>query len=141
MVVEGIPDIQNAGNVTLPELAVKLSLRLPPTCDPNKATHVLKSVLEKDPPYHAQVSFETNEESPGWNAPKEQAWLSESANRASQDYFDKEVAYLGEGGSIPFMGMLGKKFPNAQFLITGVLGPKLMHMGLMNFYIFLHGKN
>jgi di/tripeptidase len=30
---------------------------------------------------------------------------------------------MGEGGSIPFMGMLGEKFPKAQFLITGVLGP------------------
>jgi acetylornithine deacetylase/succinyl-diaminopimelate desuccinylase-like protein len=30
---------------------------------------------------------------------------------------------FGEGGSIPFMGMLGARFPNAQFLITGVLGP------------------
>ena len=30
---------------------------------------------------------------------------------------------MGEGGSIPFMGMLGKQFPRAQFLITGVLGP------------------
>ena len=30
---------------------------------------------------------------------------------------------MGEGGSIPFMGMLGEKFPEAQFLITGVLGP------------------
>ena len=31
--------------------------------------------------------------------------------------------YMGEGGSIPFMGMLGETFPEAQFLITGVLGP------------------
>ena len=31
---------------------------------------------------------------------------------------------MGEGGTIPFMGMLGEKFPQAQFLITGVLGPK-----------------
>src|SRR3546814_13865522 len=30
---------------------------------------------------------------------------------------------MGEGGSIPFMGMLGEKFPGAQFMITGVLGP------------------
>jgi hypothetical protein len=30
---------------------------------------------------------------------------------------------MGEGGSIPFIGMLGKRFPEAQFLITGVLGP------------------
>jgi acetylornithine deacetylase/succinyl-diaminopimelate desuccinylase-like protein len=32
--------------------------------------------------------------------------------------------YMGEGGSIPFMGMLGQRFPRAQFLITGVLGPQ-----------------
>ena len=31
---------------------------------------------------------------------------------------------MGEGGTIPFMAMLGRKFPRAQFLITGVLGPK-----------------
>ena len=31
---------------------------------------------------------------------------------------------MGEGGSIPFMGMLGEKFPEAQFVITGVLGPQ-----------------
>jgi hypothetical protein len=31
--------------------------------------------------------------------------------------------YMGEGGTIPFMGMLGEKFPGAQFMITGVLGP------------------
>ena len=30
---------------------------------------------------------------------------------------------MGEGGTIPFMGMLGEKFPNTQFVITGVLGP------------------
>ena len=31
---------------------------------------------------------------------------------------------MGEGGTIPFMAMLGRRFPDAQFLITGVLGPR-----------------
>ena len=31
---------------------------------------------------------------------------------------------MGEGGTIPFMAMLGEKFPQAQFMITGVLGPR-----------------
>jgi len=31
--------------------------------------------------------------------------------------------YMGTGGTTPFMGMLGEKFPEAQFLITGLLGP------------------
>jgi len=30
---------------------------------------------------------------------------------------------MGEGGTIPFMAMLGEFYPNAQFMITGVLGP------------------
>ncbi len=36
---------------------------------------------------------------------------------------DKPAAYMGEGGSIPFMAMLGEKFPRTQFVVTGVLGP------------------
>ena len=35
-----------------------------------------------------------------------------------------DAAWIGEGGTIPFMNMLGDYFPSAQFLITGVLGPK-----------------
>jgi di/tripeptidase len=30
---------------------------------------------------------------------------------------------MGEGGSIPFMAMLGERFPKTQFVVTGVLGP------------------
>jgi len=120
---DGVPAIENAGNVTLPSLSVKLSMRLPPLCDAEKAAAALKKILEKDPPYHAAVNFETNEAASGWNAPAEHRWLAESAHRASNHYFGKEAVYMGEGGSIPFMGMLGKKFPEAQFLITGLLGP------------------
>ena len=39
-------------------------------------------------------------------------------------YFGKGAMCQGTGGSIPFMSMLGEKFPRAQFLITGVLGPE-----------------
>lgn len=120
----GFPALENAGNVTLPALAFKLSLRLPPTADHEKAAAHLKEVLEKNPPYQAKVHFEIEDKGPGWNAPQEEAWLAYAIKRASLDYFGKEAVYLGEGGSIPFMGMLGKKFPNAQFVITGVLGPE-----------------
>ena len=42
---------------------------------------------------------------------------------ASEAAFGAPARSLGEGGSIPFMGMLGHRFPEAQFLLTGVLGP------------------
>lgn len=121
--INGIPEIKNAGNVILPKTAFKLSMRLPPTCSAEKAAKILKTTLESHPPYHAKIHFDCSDSASGWHAPIESAWLIQAANDASKAYFGKELAYLGEGGSIPFMGMLGKKFPHAQFLITGVLGP------------------
>jgi acetylornithine deacetylase/succinyl-diaminopimelate desuccinylase-like protein len=119
----GLPEIKNAGNVTLPRLSFKLSMRLPPTCDAEKAAKILKTTLESNPPYHAKIRYEISDSGSGWNAPPESPWLREAADQASKAYFGKGVMYMGEGGSIPFMGMLGKKFPQAQFLITGLLGP------------------
>jgi acetylornithine deacetylase/succinyl-diaminopimelate desuccinylase-like protein len=119
----GLPDVKDAGNVLRPKTTVKVSVRIPPTGDAEGATKKLKSLFEKDPPYGAQVTFEAEGASAGWNAPELAPWLGDSMNRASKTYFGKDAMYMGEGGSIPFMGMLGKKFPKAQFMITGVLGP------------------
>jgi acetylornithine deacetylase/succinyl-diaminopimelate desuccinylase-like protein len=119
----GLPALENAGNVLRPVTAVKVSLRIPPTCDAKRAAVRLKELLESDPPYGARVRFEADHEAAGWNAPETKPWLEESIERASQAFFQREAAYTGEGGTIPFMAMLGEKFPEAQFFITGVLGP------------------
>jgi acetylornithine deacetylase/succinyl-diaminopimelate desuccinylase-like protein len=115
--------VSSAGNVLLPELAFKLSLRLAPTTDPAIAAKAVKETLERDPPYHAQVSFDDVSCAGGWNAPALAPWLDESIMRASRQIYGKEAIHLGCGGSIPFMAMLGAKFPRTQFFITGVLGP------------------
>jgi acetylornithine deacetylase/succinyl-diaminopimelate desuccinylase-like protein len=120
---DGLPPTGNAGNVLRASTAVSLSLRLPPTVDAKIASQKLKSILEKDPPYGSKVSFEPNWGASGWDAPTLSPWLERSLDEASSDYFGKPVAYMGEGGTIPFMGMLGERFPRSQFLITGVLGP------------------
>ncbi|HEY6823059.1 MAG TPA: M20/M25/M40 family metallo-hydrolase [Steroidobacteraceae bacterium] len=121
---EGLPPVGSAGNVLLPELALKLSLRLPPTCDAERAEHAVRQALERDPPYRAQVSFEDAAGNGGWNAPEFAPWLEESIARASQAVFGKPAVHIGCGGTIPFMGMLGERFPRTQFFITGVLGPQ-----------------
>ncbi|MBE5314064.1 MAG: M20 family metallopeptidase [Xanthomonadales bacterium] len=121
--VDGMPPLSNAGNVLRPHTAVKLSLRLPPTLDGEKAGKVLRSLLLDSPPYGARVEFELEKSSTGWNAPSQSHWLNHAIEHASQAAFGKPAMYMGEGGTIPFMGMLGEKFPGAQFMITGVLGP------------------
>jgi len=121
--IDGLPAPINAGNVLLPSTVAKLSLRLPPTLDPDTAGDRLRALLEKDPPYGARVEFEPGPGAAGWNAPKLSPWLEQSLARASEAAFGAPPAYMGEGGSIPFMAMLGEKFPRAQFVVTGVLGP------------------
>jgi acetylornithine deacetylase/succinyl-diaminopimelate desuccinylase-like protein len=119
---DGMPSVLQAGNVLLPQLTYKLSLRLPPTLEAAKATAAVKHLLETEPPFGARVTV-TGSGSNGWNAPPLAPWLAEVTDTSSQEFFGKEACYLGLGGSIPFMAMLGERFPQAQFLITGVLGP------------------
>lgn len=121
---EGLPPMASAGNVLLPKISLKLSLRLPPTCDPQRAAQAVKTALERDPPYGATVQFDADPPADGWNAPSMAGWLEAAIESASQAVFGREVVQLGCGGTIPFMGMLGRQFPKTQFFITGVLGPQ-----------------
>ena len=121
--VDGMPPLSSAGNVLRPHTSVKLSLRLPPTLEGKKAGELLKQTLEANPPNGAKVTLELEKASTGWNAPAMSSWLSNAIDTASQEFFGQPAMYMGEGGTIPFMGMLGEKFPGAQFMITGVLGP------------------
>ncbi len=122
--VDGMPSLADAGNVLRPKTAVKLSLRLPPTADAPRAAQRVKEVLEAEPPYGARVTFSTGERpGTGWDAPVMADWLRDSVTRASRAYFNAPPMFDGLGGSIPFMSMLGERFPQAQFLVTGVMGP------------------
>lgn len=121
--IGGIPPLDSAGNVLRPQTSVKLSLRLPPTLDGAEAGALLKHALLHDAPNGAKVSLNLEKASTGWNAPEMSPWLATAIEEASQAFYKAPAMYMGEGGSIPFMGMLGEKFPGAQFMITGVLGP------------------
>jgi acetylornithine deacetylase/succinyl-diaminopimelate desuccinylase-like protein len=120
---DGLPALGAAGNVLLPEITLKISLRLPPTVDPSRASDAVRTAFERDPPYGAEVSFEPESSSGGWNAPRFAPWFERSMQRASRHVFGREAVSLGGGGTIPFLRMLGERFPQTQFLVTGVLGP------------------
>lgn len=119
----GLPAPGDAGNVLRPLTVLKLSMRLPPLVSPQLAAQALEKALTTNPPYKAKINFRMTDRAQGWNAPKLADWLAKAAEEASMTFFHKPAAYTGEGGTIPFMGMLGEEFPEAQFMITGVLGP------------------
>jgi acetylornithine deacetylase/succinyl-diaminopimelate desuccinylase-like protein len=120
---DGLPALSAAGNVLLPQISLKLSLRLPPTVDPERASRAVQAALQANPPYGAQVSFNPESSSGGWNAPKFAPWFEQSMQRASKHVFGRDAVSLGGGGTIPFLRMLGERFPQTQFFVTGVLGP------------------
>jgi len=121
---DGFFPMANAGNVLRTHTSLRLSLRLPPGIDENKAKKDLEEILSKNPPYGAKVECDCFKAAPGWESPALAPWLESSLTKASNFFYSKPPNFIGEGGSIPFMGMLGKKFPAAQFVITGVLGPQ-----------------
>ncbi len=121
----GLPPLADAGNVLTPRTAFKLSLRLPPLVEATEAVTQLKSLLEFDPPYNAKVTFKPEAgAATGWSAPDLAPWLAGSLNEASRRHFGADVAFMGQGGTIPLMNMLKEGFPRSQFMVCGVLRPK-----------------
>jgi len=137
---DGLPPTGSAGNVLRTETRLKLSIRLPPTLTVEPVITWLKNELERDAPYGAHVQFVGVTGQKGWCAPRLDEWLQTSVNNASLVYFKKPVRLTGEGGSIPFMGMLGQRYPKTQFVITGLLGPssnahgpnEFLHIGMFH---------
>ena len=143
--VEGFPELSSAGNVLRPYTAFKLSLRLPPLVDGHEASQKLKTLLEDNAPYNARVTFHPDGRAgalgaSGWNAPELAPWLEQALDDASLAQFGSPVGYIGQGGTIPLMSMLGKGFPRAQMMVCGVLGPKSNAHGPNEFLHVPYGK-
>ena len=120
---DGLPSSANAGNVLRPYTKLQLSMRIPPMVDPIKAQKALRKVLTENPPYQSKITLDFEEGAWGWNAPETEDWLSNAMEKYSKIFYGQSSGSLCEGGTIPFMAMLGEQFPKAQFVITGVLGP------------------
>ena len=137
----GAPALADAGNTLRPSTAAKLVFRLPPTLDAEAAGERVKALFEDDPPQGAQVSFELEHPQTGWRAPDQAAWLTTALDQASRDHFGAPLRSMGCGGTIPFMKMLGDRYPNVQFAVTGVLGPQSNAHGPNEFLDIATGKN
>jgi acetylornithine deacetylase/succinyl-diaminopimelate desuccinylase-like protein len=121
--VDGIPPTSRAGNVLRPSTSLRLSFRLPPTCDHAAALAAIERTVLAEPPAGATVQFHHSGSAAGWNAPSFAPWLASALDSASIAAFGRPARTFGEGGTIPFMGMLGERFPAAQFVVTGALVP------------------
>ena len=122
--LDGVPSTADAGNTLRPHTAAKLVFRLPPRLDADAAGRRIKALFENDPPHGAEVAFALETPHNGWHAPPLAAWLETTLAEASEQHFNAPLRSMGTGGTIPFMQMLGDRFPEVQFAVTGVLGPE-----------------
>jgi len=108
---EGLPPIATAGNVLRPKTAVRCSCRLCPAFNAKEAENILTKLLTEDPPYGAKVTVTGGHTGNGWSMKELSPWFLESIHGAAREFFGKDAGSYGEGGSIPFLNELEKKFP------------------------------
>jgi acetylornithine deacetylase/succinyl-diaminopimelate desuccinylase-like protein len=87
------------------------------------AAQALVRVLSAEPPQGAKVTVDVTSLAPGFDAPVRAEWLARATDEASEAFFGRRAGAMSEGGTIPFLAELIARFPEAQFLVTGLLGP------------------
>jgi acetylornithine deacetylase/succinyl-diaminopimelate desuccinylase-like protein len=117
----GLPESAEAGNVLRTHTTFSLSFRLPPTADSTSALAAVCAALTTDVPYGAKVEISRTDHADGWDAPALAPWLRAALETVSDQVFGAPWGSVGLGGSIPFMGLLTDRYPDAQYLITGAL--------------------
>ncbi len=117
-----VPDVVHASNTLLSEVTTKLSCRLAPGQDPHRAAKALEDHLLAHAPFGAEVAWQLGETAPAWvTDPSGPAW--DAAAAAFGAGYGHEVAALGTGGSIPFVGPFAEAMGGAACLLTGVEDP------------------
>jgi acetylornithine deacetylase/succinyl-diaminopimelate desuccinylase-like protein len=119
----GFPDIVSGGNVIRPYTELKLSIRIPPGVDSVMAAAKIKETLEKEPPYNATVVAEIVNTGDGWNLSSFSERLENILSISSERFFNNEMCFVGEGGSVPFVKLFNDLFPQSDFAVLGVCGP------------------
>ena len=120
---DGIPSIQDAGNVLRTNTDLKISIRTPPGISAEEVAVKVQELLEKDPPNGAHVSAVMTEVADGFLSPELPEELSEMLEKAGKQFYGNAPMSLFIGGTIPVMAMLQSRYPNSKFIITGAGGP------------------
>ena len=112
------PPVAESVNLLIPKAKAKVSLRLPPTEDPDHAMNMLEKHIKENTPFNANVEFIPEAKGKGILVdPKNEfsSKLIESFNK----HWENKVAYMGVGGSIPFANVFINEFPNSEIVLVG----------------------
>ena len=126
----GLPRLSAAGAVLRSETSLRLSFRTPPGVDTTSAAEALTRILTTDTPYGAMVDVVDLMTLDGWHSPPPAPWLTAALGQIGDQVFGKPCATISQGGGIPSLSMLARRYPLAQFVVTGAPGPDSNMHGL-----------
>jgi len=112
------PSTKEAVNLVIPNAKAKVSLRLPPTEDPEHAMKMLEEHIMKNVPWGANVRFIPEAKGSGIVADPNKEFTKKLVQNF-EEVFNTDAAYMGVGGSIPFANDFVEKFPNAELVLIG----------------------
>ena len=118
------PPVKDAVNLVIPKTSAKISLRLPPTEDPEHAMKMLEEHVMRNIPWKASVKFIPNSKGSGVVADPNKPFTTELVN-SFNSVWENETAYIGVGGSIPFANDFVREFPNAELVLVGAADEEL----------------
>jgi acetylornithine deacetylase/succinyl-diaminopimelate desuccinylase-like protein len=116
------PSVANASNTLLPQVAVRISVRVAPGQSAVTAAEAVSRHLEKNAPWGVvPVISDLSTGEPFLADTSGSAAVA--ARTAMEDAWGIQPVDMGVGGSIPFISDFVTMFPEAQILVTGVEDP------------------
>ena len=116
------PTVALSSNTLVPSVRAKLSLRIAPGDDPERALEALKGHILANNTLGAEITFGAAELGKPFSL-GESGWAKTLAEQSLSLAFGEKSVDIGIGGSIPFIADLERVFPKAQVLVTGVEDP------------------
>jgi acetylornithine deacetylase/succinyl-diaminopimelate desuccinylase-like protein len=112
------PRVREASNQLVPVASAKVSLRLAPGDDPERADERLREHLIAHAPWGVEVTVSAGNVGHGLALPTDGPAFS-AMRRAMEDSYGREPVVVGSGGSVPLVPVLARTFPDAEILVYG----------------------
>jgi acetylornithine deacetylase/succinyl-diaminopimelate desuccinylase-like protein len=119
------PPVVGSAAAIVPKAAARLNLRIPPGLPPEVAEKALEAHLHQVAPWGVRVTIDVEATGSPF-----QATIDGPAYRAMGEAmleaYDRPMATLGQGGSIPLCNVFTDTYPDAEIILMGVEEPKAL---------------
>jgi len=125
--IEGLPNCSAYTNTINPSIKLNLSIRTSPSMDLDIGKMIVKSILERNPPFSTSIKYTNKIEKEGWVASNMNNTILTYLDNISKKYFGKKTMFIGGGGTIPYATIISNKYKYTPCIITGLLVPSSNH--------------